>query len=174
MLSKAASTTIFLVFGMTQPGIEPWSPRPLVNTLLNRPIACYTTTKKQKKYNSAANKAFIYIYIYIYIYIDCPKITWHILNSIKNKMVPILMRHSICILQAKSLGLLCISLKNTVKGFIFVFFQRKRKNFSNYSVFVFILIKNRHLLIKNYHTRAPYFVFLNKTPICFNYCLTNY
>ena len=38
VLNKAASSTIFLVFGMTQPGIEPWSPRPLANTLLIRPM----------------------------------------------------------------------------------------------------------------------------------------
>ena len=37
MLSKVASSTIFLVFGMTRPGIEPRSPRPLANTLLVRP-----------------------------------------------------------------------------------------------------------------------------------------
>ena len=34
VLSKATSSTIFCVFGMTRPGIEPWSPRPLANTLL--------------------------------------------------------------------------------------------------------------------------------------------
>ena len=33
MLSKEVSSTIFWVFGMIQPGIEPQSPRPLVNTL---------------------------------------------------------------------------------------------------------------------------------------------
>ena len=38
MLSKVASSTIFLVFGMTRSGIEPWSPGSLVNTLLIRPI----------------------------------------------------------------------------------------------------------------------------------------
>ena len=27
----------FLVFGMTRPGIEPWSPEPLAKTLLIRP-----------------------------------------------------------------------------------------------------------------------------------------
>ena len=32
MLSKAALSTIFWVFGMTQPGIEPWSPGPLAKT----------------------------------------------------------------------------------------------------------------------------------------------
>ena len=35
----AASSTIFIVFGMTRPGIEPRSPGPLVNTLLIRPMA---------------------------------------------------------------------------------------------------------------------------------------
>ena len=39
MLSKAASRTIFWVFGMIRPGIEPQSPGPLVNTLLIRPMA---------------------------------------------------------------------------------------------------------------------------------------
>ena len=39
MLSKAASSTIFWVFGMTRPGTEPRSPGPLVNTLLIRPMA---------------------------------------------------------------------------------------------------------------------------------------
>ena len=38
-LSKAASSTIFLVFSMTRPGIEPWSPGPVANTLLIRPMA---------------------------------------------------------------------------------------------------------------------------------------
>ena len=33
-----ASSTIFRVFGMTQPGIEPRSSWPLVNTLLIRPM----------------------------------------------------------------------------------------------------------------------------------------
>ena len=28
----------FLVFGMIRPGIEPWSPGPLANTLLIRPM----------------------------------------------------------------------------------------------------------------------------------------
>ena len=33
MLSKGVSSTIFKVFGMMRPGIEPRSPGPLVNTL---------------------------------------------------------------------------------------------------------------------------------------------
>ena len=33
MLSAKNEESFFWVFGMTQPGIEPWSPRPLANTL---------------------------------------------------------------------------------------------------------------------------------------------
>ena len=39
MLSKVASRTFFWVFRMTWPGIEPRSPRPLVNTLIIRLMA---------------------------------------------------------------------------------------------------------------------------------------
>ena len=38
-LSKAASSTIFWVFGMIRPEIEPRSPGPLANTLLIKPMA---------------------------------------------------------------------------------------------------------------------------------------
>ena len=38
MLSKEVSSTIFKVFGMTRPGIEPQSPRTLANTLPIRPM----------------------------------------------------------------------------------------------------------------------------------------
>ena len=38
MLSKTASSSIFCVFSMTRPGIEPWSPGSLVNTLIIRPM----------------------------------------------------------------------------------------------------------------------------------------
>ena len=44
MLSKAESSTIFWVFGMTRLGIEPRSPGPLANTLLIRLMA----TKKSE------------------------------------------------------------------------------------------------------------------------------
>ena len=40
MLSKAASSTIFWVFVMTRPRIEPQSPGPLANTLLITPMVC--------------------------------------------------------------------------------------------------------------------------------------
>ena len=42
MLSKEASTTIFWVFGMTRPKIDPRSPGPWVNSLLARPVDWYT------------------------------------------------------------------------------------------------------------------------------------
>ena len=47
MLSKAVSSTIFYVFGMTRPGIDPRSPGPLANTLLISPIARYCLQPKQ-------------------------------------------------------------------------------------------------------------------------------
>ena len=40
VLSKAVSSTIFKVFDMTRPGIEPSSPGPLANTLLTWSIDC--------------------------------------------------------------------------------------------------------------------------------------
>ena len=46
MLSEAASSTIFWVFGMTRPGIEPRSPGPLANTLLIRLMARYYVERK--------------------------------------------------------------------------------------------------------------------------------
>ena len=52
-VSKVVSNTIFWVFGMTQPGIEPQSPRPLVNTQLIRPMA----------------RLYIYTYIHIYFFL---------------------------------------------------------------------------------------------------------
>ena len=42
MVSKATSSTIFWVFGVTRPEIEPRSPGSLANTLLIRPMAQYT------------------------------------------------------------------------------------------------------------------------------------
>ena len=54
MLSEGASSSIFLVFGMTRPGIEHWSPRPLANTLtimlLSRTIYIYIIPVKNKWY----------------------------------------------------------------------------------------------------------------------------
>ena len=39
MISKEVSSTIFKVFGMNQPGIEPWSPRLFPDTLPTRPMS---------------------------------------------------------------------------------------------------------------------------------------
>ena len=39
VLSKEVSSTIFKVFGMTRPGIEPRSPGPLANTQPTRPMS---------------------------------------------------------------------------------------------------------------------------------------
>ncbi len=52
MLSKAASNIIFWVFGMTQPGIEPRSPRPLANTLniMPTPLKKLTLAEELGKY----------------------------------------------------------------------------------------------------------------------------
>ena len=58
-LSKAASSTNFWVFGIIRPGIEPWSPRPLLNTRLFRLMAWFLHTHTHTH---------TYIYIYIYIY----------------------------------------------------------------------------------------------------------
>ena len=49
MLSKEVSSTIFKVFGMTWPGIEPGSPGPLANTLLSWPMAERSDTKSNVK-----------------------------------------------------------------------------------------------------------------------------
>ena len=77
--SKEVSSTIFKVFIMTQPGIEPRSSGPLTNTLF------YFNFNKNVKYlfiwvymyiyiysqNTLLNMLNIYIYIYIYIYNRC-------------------------------------------------------------------------------------------------------
>ena len=41
VLSKEVSSTIFKVFGMTRPGIEPRSPEPLVNSLPTWPMSWF-------------------------------------------------------------------------------------------------------------------------------------
>ena len=45
VLSKEVSSTIFNVFGMTRPGIERKSPKPLANTLPTRPIVLNNVIK---------------------------------------------------------------------------------------------------------------------------------
>ena len=57
VLNKAASSTLFSVFGMTRTGIEPRPPETLPNTPLIRPMARYKNIqndlnqKKKKKRN---------------------------------------------------------------------------------------------------------------------------
>ena len=46
VLSKEVSSTIFKVFGLTQPGIEPRSPGPLASTLPTRPNSWIHTFSK--------------------------------------------------------------------------------------------------------------------------------
>ena len=48
LLSKEVSSTIFKVFGMTRPRIEPRSPEPLANTTLkaNEPVSLITIMKE--------------------------------------------------------------------------------------------------------------------------------
>ena len=51
VLSKEVSSTIFKVFGMTQPGIEPKSHRPLKNTLPTCPMSVYSLSFSVQKSN---------------------------------------------------------------------------------------------------------------------------
>ena len=76
MLSKAASSTIFWVFGMTRPEIELWSPRPLTNTQLIRPngkifFFILISLFQQLYFDLWArlnfNDLFIYFFIYLYL-----------------------------------------------------------------------------------------------------------
>ena len=55
MLSKEVSSTIFWVFGMIRPGIEPWASWQLANTLLATPIDiwivfCYSINMEATSY----------------------------------------------------------------------------------------------------------------------------
>ena len=52
VLSKVASITIFWVFGMTRPGIEPRSPGPLVNTLTIMPMSSRHNVHKSWRYHN--------------------------------------------------------------------------------------------------------------------------
>ena len=50
VLRKAESSTIFKVFGMTRPGIEPRASGPLANTLLTRPMSRLPVQKSVETY----------------------------------------------------------------------------------------------------------------------------
>ena len=56
MLSKEVSSTIFKVFGMTRPGIEPRSPGPLANTLPTWPMSQLRWHNLQEIYQTDFNQ----------------------------------------------------------------------------------------------------------------------
>ena len=58
MLSKAALSTIFQVFGMTRPRIESWFPGLLANTLLLRPIKEHLMAESAVKINQSIQISF--------------------------------------------------------------------------------------------------------------------
>ena len=58
MLNKEASSTIFKVFGMTRPGIEPRSPGPLENTLTITPMSGFPSWRMSthtERYDTLSN-----------------------------------------------------------------------------------------------------------------------
>ena len=88
------SATVFSVFCMTRPGIEPWSPGPLANTLLIKPMAWYCTNLK-KKLTMMSHLclvtsimrileiySLIYIYIYIYVCVCVCVCVWHEIDTL--------------------------------------------------------------------------------------------
>ena len=89
MLSKAASSTIFWVFGMTWPGMEPWSPGPLANTLLIRPVAqCYKITYNAAKMSidipkclEQLIKIFYYLILLLKNGVKCPRYKIFLFNT---------------------------------------------------------------------------------------------
>ena len=61
----------FWVFGMTQPGIEPWSPGALVNTLLIRPMASRLQHRFQEKlWQPSSMKTAMWLYSWLTVF-DC-------------------------------------------------------------------------------------------------------
>lgn len=65
---------------------------------------------------------------------------------------------------------LCIFFLKTLK----IRYLCKKYIYRNYIVFAFIWTKLSALTIKEYHTTALYFVFVNKTTTHLNYCFINY
>ena len=67
VLSKVVSSTIFKVFGMMWPGIEPSSPRPWVNTLPTWPmiltLKILQTSHQNTLFTQRDSKLFPYVYI---------------------------------------------------------------------------------------------------------------
>ena len=68
MLGKGVSSTIFKVFGMTRPGIEPRSPRPLPNTLPNYHGFSLLFMIVASLPPSLSLSLYIYIYMYLFLF----------------------------------------------------------------------------------------------------------
>ena len=66
VLSKVASSTSFWVFGTTGPGIEPLSPRPLVNSLPTWPMG-WLIHKVYAHTHTHTHTCIMYAHIYMYI-----------------------------------------------------------------------------------------------------------
>ena len=62
MLSKEVSSTIFKVFDMTQPEIEPRSPGPLANTVPNWPMSWLKISQRELIIKKKINKSEISVF----------------------------------------------------------------------------------------------------------------
>ena len=93
MLIKAVSSTIFF-FGMTWPGIEPWFPRPLTNTLPTRSIgqSSFLSNTNISIYYQSFVCAQLYGQVGINIYIISYKVwtlNWKLLFAFHFKLIPL-------------------------------------------------------------------------------------
>ena len=92
MLSKTESITIFRVFGMTRPGIKPWSPWPLANIILIRPNSFFFF------YFICTN----FLSCFVFLWLFCPLILkkfsfFHLVFSFNFFFVPINLFQSWCV-----------------------------------------------------------------------------
>ena len=87
MLSKEVSSTIFKVFGLTGPGIEPRSPGPLANTLPTSPMSTDKLfVNKSYIFNTGKSSQYIKWSIERNPKSDCGFLcqsSWHIKNGIR-------------------------------------------------------------------------------------------
>ena len=93
VLSKEVSSTIFKVFGMTRPGIEPRSPGSLTNTLPTRPMSrevlillfiffqFYSVVSQASKVNNFANSFFFFLLLIIIRSGLLAEIRWSVCTS---------------------------------------------------------------------------------------------
>ena len=123
MLSKVVSSTIFKVFGMTRPGIEPRSPGPLANTLtagksrkvlyemfiLKRPLTLCIKIFWQKNHR-IINK----IYVHFCFKYFCFFFRWsELLHNYKRSFNWCLLFHWLFIVKNKKRGLISFFLITT-------------------------------------------------------------